>query len=82
MLLVRVMTVPETKSCYPLTPLQEGMLLHSIVAPGTGVDVEQLLCDIDHGPPADALHQAWLATLDTRSFEPPSVGNRSISRFK
>jgi amino acid adenylation domain-containing protein/non-ribosomal peptide synthase protein (TIGR01720 family) len=34
---------------YPLSPLQAGILFHSLYAPGSGVYVDQLLCTL-HGP--------------------------------
>jgi hypothetical protein len=30
----------------PLTPLQQGMLLHSLAAPDAGVYLQQLLCTL------------------------------------
>src|SRR5260221_7338238 len=47
---------------YPLTPAQQGMLFHSLYAPGSGVYVEQLSCalhgDLDAGTFGDAWRRA------------------------
>ena len=34
---------------YPLSPLQQGLLFHSLYAPGSGVYIEQFLCRV-RGP--------------------------------
>ncbi|HEX2188741.1 MAG TPA: condensation domain-containing protein, partial [Longimicrobiaceae bacterium] len=36
------MTRPEIEDIYPLTPLQQGMLFHTVYAPGSGAYVEQV----------------------------------------
>jgi amino acid adenylation domain-containing protein len=47
---------PET---LPLTPLQQGMLVHHLLTPGTGVDIGQLVCTLEGELDAMALEQAW-----------------------
>lgn len=31
---------------YPLSPMQQGMLFSTLLDPGSGVDIEQLLCEL------------------------------------
>ncbi|HEU4560010.1 MAG TPA: amino acid adenylation domain-containing protein, partial [Longimicrobium sp.] len=44
---------------YPLTPLQHGMLLGSLLAPGAGVNVQQVVCRFREPPDAERLERAW-----------------------
>jgi len=39
--------------------MQQGMLLHSLAAPGTGVEVEQILCRSSEPLHIEALTEAW-----------------------
>jgi natural product biosynthesis luciferase-like monooxygenase protein len=44
---------------YVLTALQEGMLFHHLAEPGSGVDVEQILCTLHHPVDVARLQKAW-----------------------
>ncbi|MFE0019384.1 amino acid adenylation domain-containing protein [Amycolatopsis sp. NPDC059021] len=43
----------------PLSPMQEGMLFHTLLDPGSGVDFEQLLYRFDGPLEEAALEKAW-----------------------
>jgi amino acid adenylation domain-containing protein len=43
----------------PLTPMQQGMLFHRLKAPGSGVDVEQIVCRMNEALDATRLGQAF-----------------------
>jgi amino acid adenylation domain-containing protein/non-ribosomal peptide synthase protein (TIGR01720 family) len=49
---------------YPLSPLQEGLLFETLLAPGSGVYVGQILCRLAGGLDEEALEAACRWTLD------------------
>lgn len=49
---------PSTHS-FPLAPMQQGLLFHSLAAPGTGVYVEQVVLHLDGRIAADRFFEAW-----------------------
>ncbi|MBW4500877.1 MAG: amino acid adenylation domain-containing protein [Scytonema hyalinum WJT4-NPBG1] len=44
---------------YPLSPMQQGILFHTLYAPKSGVYVEQLSCDIQGNLNISLFQQAW-----------------------
>ena len=52
----------DVEDVYPLSPTQEGMLFHTLEAPGTGLYVNQLSVRID-GVDGDRLADAWRAMV-------------------
>lgn len=57
------MSVRNIEDVYPLSPLQEGLLFHSLYGPEEGVYVEQLSCktrDVD----VVAIQRAWQKIVD------------------
>lgn len=44
---------------YPLSPLQQGMLFNTLLDPGSGVDIEQLLFELHEALDVTAFQRAW-----------------------
>ena len=49
---------------FPLSPIQEGMLFHSLYAHRSGVDVEQMVCSLSEPIDAGAMERAWQAVAN------------------
>ncbi|MEJ2406195.1 MAG: amino acid adenylation domain-containing protein [Candidatus Thiodiazotropha sp.] len=49
---------------YPLSPMQEGMLFHTLYAPDSGVYFEQTTCTLQGALNIDAFQQAWQCVVD------------------
>lgn len=52
---------------YRLSPMQEGMLFHSLYAEQPGVDIEQLVCTLRESLNLAALEQAWQQVVQRHS---------------
>jgi len=46
-------------SQYELSPMQQGMLFHAIGELGSGVDIEQIVCQLDESLDTTAMLRAW-----------------------
>jgi len=51
------------EAIYPLSPMQQGMLFHSLYAPDSGQYFEQLHCRLHGSLEVELLHQAWQTVL-------------------
>jgi len=54
----------KIEDIFPLTPLQKGLLFHSLYDPESGVYFEQLDCRIEGQISVDAVSQAWQTLVD------------------
>ena len=48
---------------YPLSPMQQGMLFHSLYAPNSGAYIEQITCRFEGRLDLDAFEGAWRQVL-------------------
>ncbi len=49
---------------YPLAPMQQGMLFHSLYAEKAWVDIEQMIISLHERVDAPALVKAWQCVVD------------------
>src|SRR5690349_5727385 len=57
------MSKKNIEDVYPLSPVQQGMLFHSLSAPETGMYVEQLVCTLHGDLDVATFERAWTAVL-------------------
>lgn len=53
----------EVEDSYVLTPMQEGMLFHSVYEPQAGMYIRQMVYSLREGVNAGALRRAWQAVM-------------------
>src|SRR5579859_4668805 len=53
------MTADSIEHIYGLSPMQQGMLFHTLYAPQSGVYIGQLICRIEPGLDIDLFYEAW-----------------------
>src|SRR6185369_7903964 len=54
----------QIDAIYPLSPMQQGMLFHTIYAPESGVYFHQVRCVLEGELDTAGLRQAWQRVLD------------------
>jgi amino acid adenylation domain-containing protein len=52
------------EAAFPLSPLQQGMLFHSLSAPGSAIYVVQIRCEVRGTLRIESFQQAWQHVLD------------------
>lgn len=62
------MNMKNVDSVYPLSPMQQGMLFHSLYAPESGVYVEQLNCTLDGDLSVRAFERAWQRVVERHAI--------------
>ncbi|TFY88820.1 amino acid adenylation domain-containing protein [Pseudomonas kairouanensis] len=49
----------DIEDIYPLSPMQEGLLLHTLLEPGSGIYMMQYCYRVEHGIDVPAFMEAW-----------------------
>src|SRR5215467_2218139 len=57
------MSKKNIEDIYPLSPVQQGILFHSLSAPESGTYVDQLVCTLSGDLDVATFEQAWTAVL-------------------
>ncbi|MEM7112064.1 MAG: amino acid adenylation domain-containing protein [Chloroflexota bacterium] len=55
----------DVEEIMPLTPMQAGMLFHSLYAPQSGVNITQLCLTVTEGVAEAMMRETWQAIVDT-----------------
>jgi len=62
------MKMKNVEDFYPLTPMQQGMLFHTLYAPDSGVYFEQLRCILSGDFNVSAFERAWNTVVNRHSI--------------
>ena len=64
----QIRPVGHVNKSYPPSPMQQGMLFHSLSAPRSGVDIEQVLCTLPEQLNVAAFRQAWERVVERHTI--------------
>ncbi len=53
----------DIEDIYPLSPMQEGLLMHTLLEPGSGIYLMQYCYRVDHAIDVGAFSEAWKAVI-------------------
>ncbi|HYG64276.1 MAG TPA: SDR family NAD(P)-dependent oxidoreductase [Thermoanaerobaculia bacterium] len=62
--LERILAGREVEDLYPLSPLQQGFLFHSLSSPESGLYLEQMSCTLTGPLHVELMEQSWQHALD------------------
>src|SRR3990172_8465745 len=58
------MKAENIEDSYPLSPMQQGMLFHTLYAQQSGGDIEQVICALHENLNAVAFERAWQRVVE------------------
>jgi amino acid adenylation domain-containing protein len=67
------------RETYPLSPLQEGMLFHTLASIGSGVDIEQIIGSIHEQLDVEAFQRAWVRVVQRHAVLRSQIEWKEIS---
>ncbi|MCH9652218.1 MAG: non-ribosomal peptide synthase/polyketide synthase [Deltaproteobacteria bacterium] len=62
------MAMKNVEDVYPLSPMQRGMLFHSLYSPGEGVYVTQMSCELVGDLDLEVLKGAWARVIERHAI--------------
>src|SRR3989337_3812721 len=62
------MNKKNVEDLYPLSPAQQGILFQTLAEPGSGIHVEQLVCELQGRLDLEAFRRAWQTVLDRHAI--------------
>jgi len=68
------MTARTIEDIFGLSPLQEGMLFHTLRSPGSGVYIEQLYCLLRGNLDVPRLEEAWRKVIERHARSDAASG--------
>ncbi|HEU5349502.1 MAG TPA: amino acid adenylation domain-containing protein, partial [Ktedonobacterales bacterium] len=71
----------DIEDIYPLSPMQQGMLFHTMVAPASGVYIQQITGDIQGALDVPAFASAWQRVLERNSILRTSFVGKRLDRM-
>src|SRR5690242_18119689 len=74
------MNVQGIEDIYSMTPLQQGLLFHSLLAPRSGLYVDQFVFDLPGKLDVDALKNAWQQVIDRHAILRTSFHWENLSK--
>lgn len=73
------MSAKNVEDAYALSPMQEGMLFHSLYAPGSGVYVTQITCSL-RGLNREAFIESWRRIIDRHAILRSAFAWKNLKR--
>jgi amino acid adenylation domain-containing protein len=74
------MSKRNVEAVYPLSPMQQGMLFHSLYAPESGVYFEQLTCTLRGDLDVSAFQRAWQRVVERHPVLRTSFAWKSLDK--
>jgi surfactin family lipopeptide synthetase C len=68
----------NVEDLYPLSPMQQGMLFHTLEAPGSGVYFEQMSCTLRGALDAPAFERAWQEVVRRHSILRTAISGEAL----
>src|ERR1044072_1249368 len=74
------MSIQAIEDIYSMTPLQQGLLFHSLLAPQSGLYVDQFVFDLPGTLDVEALKSAWRQVIDRHAILRTSFHWENLSK--